>query len=257
MVEHALIDGDIVNYRCAAVTENDDVNIACWQAGEMIQRIIHETNSLAYTVFLSGSSNFRYDIYPEYKANRKDAPRPKHWAAIREYLCTYHNARVTDGHEADDAMGIHQCLSNGDTIICSIDKDMLMIPGMHYNFVKQELRMVSPLEGMRHFYKQLILGDKTDNIFGYDGKARDKVPNFLKPAMAALDEMTDEFDMYDFVKDMYDDEDRFHMNAQCLWIWRKEEDIWCPPGERMERSKTESIHNFSFESGEPTLPPEV
>jgi hypothetical protein len=37
--------------------------------------------------------------------------------------------------------------------------------------------MVSPLEGLRNFYFQLIMGDKTDNIPGYDGKMRLKFRN--------------------------------------------------------------------------------
>jgi 5'-3' exonuclease len=88
--------------------------------------------------FLVVVSNFRYDIYPEYKANRKDMQRPKWLQVVREHLVTDWKATVTDGIEADDAMGIAQCTEHdGDSMICSIDKDMLMIPGHHYNFVNR------------------------------------------------------------------------------------------------------------------------
>lgn len=236
--ERALIDGDIVVYRCAAANENSDVNIACWQAGEMMTRILHETNAVGYRCYLTGSNNFRYLLYPDYKANRKDVPRPRHYQAVREYLTTTWNATVTDGYEADDAMGVEQYASftSGDasdsTIICSIDKDMLMIPGWHYNFVKQDMRMVSPLDGLRHFYWQLIMGDKTDNIFGYDGKARDKVPKFLKGVMDELATLTEEKNMLKLVWHMYDDVERMYTNGKCLWIWRKEGDVWQAPHER-------------------------
>jgi hypothetical protein len=257
MFERALIDGDIVTYRCAAATENDDVNIACWQAGEMMRRILHETNSIGYRCFLTGSNNFRYSIYPDYKGNRKDMPRPKHWAAVREYLCSEWSAQVTDGCEADDMMGVEQMAEPEGSIICTIDKDLLMIPGHHYNFVTQKQRFVSPLDGLRHFYYQLIMGDKTDNIFGYDGKARQKVPKFLEPVMARLFQTNHELDMYELVKEMYNDIDDMHMNGKCLWIWRKEGDIWTPPHERMDRREDEGIHHLRTEGGEPTLPPEV
>lgn len=256
MFETALIDGDIVAYRCATANDKSDVNLACWQAGEMMQRILHETNSVGYRCFLTGSDNFRYSIYPDYKANRRDVPKPRHLAAIREYLSTRWSATVTDGHEADDAMGMEQMAENG-TIICTIDKDLLMIPGWHYNFVKLTTRMVTPLEGLRHFYWQLIMGDKTDNIPGYDGKMRDKVPKFLNSAMLALSQMTAEEEMYEMVSFMYGDTDQMHLSAKCLWIWRKEGDIWVPPSERLDRSETEGFHHLGSEECQPALSTEV
>src|SRR5687768_11712302 len=105
MVETALIDGDIVAYRCAAATENETEDIAKWQVSEMMNRILHETNALGYKCFLTGSDNFRYSIYPDYKANRRDMPRPRWLQHVRSHLVTTWNATVTDGIEADDAMG--------------------------------------------------------------------------------------------------------------------------------------------------------
>jgi hypothetical protein len=149
---------------------------------------------------------------------------------VREHLVTDWKATVTDGIEADDAMGIAQCTEHdGDSMICSIDKDMLMIPGHHYNFVKQEFRMVSPLEGLRNFYFQLIMGDKTDNIPGYDGKMRTKVPQFLEGAVSYLDQCMTEWEMFDHVKNMWNDDTMFMTAAQCLWIQRKPNDKWTPP----------------------------
>jgi hypothetical protein len=243
MFEHALIDGDIVCYRCAAANENQDENLACWQAGEMMRRILHETNSISYKCFLTGSGNFRYSIYPEYKANRKNVPRPKHWAAIREYLCSDWKATVTDGIEADDAMGIEQCAEEG-TIICSIDKDMLMIPGWNYNFVTKETRLVSPLEGLRHLYYQAIMGDKVDNIPGYDGLMRTKVPQKMQWMIEYLNELTKEEDMYNFLLDYHTASVDLDTCLKCLWIWRKEGDEWVPPNERVVRSEAESLRNL-------------
>jgi hypothetical protein len=249
MFEKALIDGDIVTYRCAAATENDDVNIACWQAGEMMRRILHETNAVGCHCFLSGSNNFRYGLYPDYKANRRDVPKPRHYAAIREYLCSNWNASVTDGHEADDAMGVAQMNEEG-TIICSIDKDMLMIPGWHYNFVKQEQRLVSPLEGLRHLYWQAIMGDKVDNIPGFDGLMRSKVPKKMEWMIEHLSEMTDERDMYQFVFDHHTAEVPLDVCLKCLWIWRKENDIWKNPNQAcLDRGEEESIHYLDDKVG--------
>ncbi len=227
LIETALLDGDIICYRTAAAYDTEDVGLACWQAGESIRRILHETNSISYICFLSGGVNFRYSVYPEYKANRKDIPKPRHLSAIREYLTAEWNAKVTDGIEADDAMGIAQCAQDGETIICSIDKDMKQIPGWHYHFVKHEQFLVSPLDGLRFFYYQLIMGDKADNIFGYDGKCRDKIPKFLQGTIDELYTMTEEIDMFNYVRDLYNDDNRLLMNGRVLRIQQQEyEPLW-------------------------------
>ena len=51
-------------------------------------------------------------------------------------------------------MGIYQ-MANKDTVICSIDKDLLMIPGEHYDFVKGIYREQFTIPAIRHFYRQL------------------------------------------------------------------------------------------------------
>lgn len=219
--------------------------MACWQAGEMLRRIMHETNAMAHHVFLSGGRNFRYDIYPDYKANRRDVQRPRWLEPIRAYLVTEWKATVTDGIEADDAMGIAQGVHDGESIICTIDKDLLMIPGLHYNFVKQEFRTVSPLEGLRHFYYQLIMGDKADNIPGYDGKMRQKVPKFLENDIAYLEECMTEEEMFEHVAAMYGQMgyEQMIVNGKCLWIQRKEDDFWQPPPKSL-------IENTTVETGQ-------
>lgn len=234
MIETALIDGDICAYRCAAATENDTEDIALYQTSEMMRRILHETDAMAYKCFLGGSSNFRYSIYPDYKANRKDMVKPRWLQAVREHLVVVWNATIADGIEADDCLGIEQIAANAtgeyNTVIASIDKDLLMVPGHHYNFVKQEARFVTPLEGKRQLYFQLIMGDRSDNVPGFDSKMRLKVPKFLEPQVAFLEECTTELEMYEHVLGMYnDDKDTMHRNAKVLYIWHKPEDEWLPP----------------------------
>lgn len=198
-----------------------------------MQRIKYATQCEGYKVFIGGSDNFRLKINPEYKANRKDVPRPEWLQQVREYLVTVHGAQICDNIEADDALGIHQDKEQGSTVIVSVDKDLLMIPGNHYNFVKDEHSTVPAIDGLRWFYVQLILGDRADNIFGYDGKARTEIPKFLQPKVDVLYTCHSEGEMYEHVLLMYKEAgsstETMHMNAACLWIHQKEDDIWRPP----------------------------
>ena len=157
----ALIDADIVAYRVACTLEDDDAEDFVYaRAEDLIDNILVNTEATEYRLFLSGKNNFRYTIYPEYKAHRPKE-KPFWLEKCRQYLIATFNAEVVDGQEADDALGIAQ---TEDTIICSIDKDLLMIPGRHYNFVKDEFQEVTNDSGMRHFYMQCLTGDRSDKV---------------------------------------------------------------------------------------------
>lgn len=212
----ALIDADIVNYRVGYTTDDEPEGIAFARVDEMMDNIVDRTGASEYMAFLTASQDptqFRKLVYPEYKAKRKQ-PKPKHYTAIRKYLVDNWDAEIVSGIEADDALGIHQ---SPDTVICSIDKDLLQVEGRHYNFVKDEWHDIDETEGSRRFYTQMIMGDSTDNIKGIPGKGE-------KAAMRALDGIDLEKDMFDIVRDMYGIDEEMIMNGQCLWILRTLED---------------------------------
>jgi hypothetical protein len=222
----ALIDADIVAYRSAASAEKEDVEVACIRANRTLQDILSATDADEYKLFLTGSTNFRKEIYPEYKANRNDLKRPRWLQHVREYLVLDWSAEVTDGIEADDALG----MGAGDgVVICTIDKDLLQVPGLHYHFVKGEWSEETPLSGWRNFYRQLVLGDKGDNVPGYDGKMRLKFPKFLEQPRLALLASQSAHEMYMVVRGLYKDEETLIRNARLLYIWRKPNDLWEPP----------------------------
>ena len=230
----ALVDGDLIAYRCAASCLRqgilmEPVEVAQIRVNELMYRIVQETEATAYKVYLTGSDNFRYGIYKEYKANRKDTARPPWLEPCREQLMVEWGARIINGMEADDQLGIDQYASfcnplrnaGEDTVIVSLDKDLLMIPGRHYNFVKQEFYNVTELDGIRHFWFQMIMGDRVDNIPGYDGKMRQVVPKFLQPLINDLQACETEQEMEILVKGVYTDKDQFEINKQLLWILRE------------------------------------
>lgn len=215
----ANIDGDIVAFRCAAASEDTDLEIACLRADKLMQDILFLTDSDSYNCYLTGRNNFRKEIYPEYKANRKDKPKPIHLQGIRDFLCENWNAQVADGCEADDLLGINQSDS---TICCSIDKDLLQLQGRHYNWVRAEFYDQSYLGGIKQFYLQLIQGDKGDNIPGIYGIGPKKAERFLEG-------VDNEQEMFNICLELYkNDADTMVRNGKLLWIWRTQGGTWDP-----------------------------
>jgi len=212
----ALIDADIVAYRVACTLQDDDAEAFAYaRVEDLVDQILVDTEATEYRLFLTGKGNFRYDLYPEYKAHRPKE-KPFWLEPIREYLVAQFNAEVIDGMEADDALGLNQ---TEDTIICSIDKDLLMVPGRHYNFVKDEYSEVGRFEGLKHFYKQCLMGDRSDNIKGIEKIGPKKADKLLA-------ECETEKHLFDAVRNAYGNDEEFKMNAQVLWIRQTGKEDW-------------------------------
>lgn len=213
-----LIDADLVAFRCAASVEpHGEEEIALLRADKLMRDLLVNTDSEGYIAFLTGSNNFRKKLNLEYKANRKDKEPPRWLQACRGFLVSEWNAIISDGCEADDLLGIAQ---TEDTRIASLDKDLKMIPGNHFNWLHNEYSYVTESDGLKHFYKQMLIGDKSDNIFGVMGLGPVKASKYI-------DSLIDEQDMLEIIWSLYnEDAQRFLMNAQCLWIMQNEGETW-------------------------------
>jgi len=146
------------------------VNFAYHNVDTVVDSLREKFDKLEF--YLTGSGNFRHQIasIQGYKANRSPFSKPFHYEALREYLVRKYEAKIVDGIEADDALGIRQTDRSGDkTCIVSTDKDLDMIPGNHFNWVKGIKYYVEEQEGLRNFYKQCLTGDRVDNIPGIRG----------------------------------------------------------------------------------------
>lgn len=209
----------------------EPINFCLNSVKQMITSIIEATGADQYKVYLTGKGNFREEMDHEYKANRDPNHKPTHYAAIKEYLIKHHEAEVVDGMEADDAMGIAQTVINNKfnnydhSVIASIDKDMLMIPGWHFNWNKGVDVFMNEDDAIRHFYKQCLTGDAADNIKGIKGIGE-------KRAEKILGDCEDEISYFNAVAEAYDlhygDEaaDRLSHAADLLWIMREDGKGW-------------------------------
>jgi 5'-3' exonuclease len=181
---HCLIDADSLVYRVGFTTEHVDEAIAFWRMNDCIKRILSATNAETYVCYITSSdkSNFRYSVDPEYKSNRV-APKPLHYTALRDYLINSHAAEVCFGIEADDALGIN----NGpDVILSHLDKDINMVPGLHYNWVKEEIYEVTEEQGLTSFYSQILTGDTADGIRGLKGIGPVKAAKLLGNSVGTI-----------------------------------------------------------------------
>ena len=224
-----LVDGDIVAYRAAFSTQDMFPQDAESKVDELMDYILGDTlmfpDPSEYEVFLTGSGNFRYDIaksFP-YKGNRSGVERPIHLSVTRERLISKWGAVVSEGEEADDLIAIAATYYGPDTVVASIDKDMLQIPCRHFNFATGVWTTVTEFEGLRSFYKQILTGDRADNIIGLYRVGPVKAEKMLQGC-------NDEKSLWEAVLKAYDgDKERAVENARLLWLRREKGEIWEPP----------------------------
>lgn len=222
-----LIDGDILAYRAAYYCEDKDEEEGQHKIDDIVDGILYDTSfdpaTADYEMFITGKGNFRFDVQPTYKGNRKDKPRPIHLNAMRQYLIDGYKAKVSSGQEADDDIAIRATELGPRTIIASIDKDFLQVPCMHYNFNRKTLVEVNEFGGLKFIYAQILQGDTADNVFGLKGIGAVKSVRMLESA-------TTERELYDLCVEAYDgDVSKVKENAQLLWLLRKEGELWQEP----------------------------
>ncbi len=256
-----LIDGDILVYRLgfAVQTRNSEIEPIS-NAFHLIKKAIKDmgkrfdTDNIKIFLTSTDKSNFRYKIatIKPYKGNRdpkinpKAPPKPHYYDALRRYLLSNYNCVNVKGMEADDALGIHQMKHIDDlyfeTVICSIDKDLDMVPGLHYNFVTDTLykcedpgklilsedRKKLRGQGLIWFYAQMLMGDSADNIPGLSGFGPVKIYEVLEDCYG-------EDELWSKVQEVYLEKlkkthtvdevySRLYEVADLLWMWRTEND---------------------------------
>lgn len=211
MIKTALVDADILLYRVGFGKEDESEEDAIAAMDQLIYMILENVNCDYHVFYLSDSqNNFRKIVDPEYKANR--GPKPKHYNLLKNHLISVWCAEIAEGMEADDAMSLN-CVDTEDhqSVLVSIDKDLLQIPACHYNFVKDEWVQVSTFMGYYNFYFQMLTGDPTDNVKGLKGIGKVKAEKILKEAGT-------EDDMYTAVRTAYKDDEYMVMQARLLWL---------------------------------------
>lgn len=195
MTTTLLIDGDLFAYRAAAAEEkatdfgdgqfvlSADADNGIANLDETLEGFQKTLEADRLIVAISDDRNFRKEVMPSYKSNRKDVRRPMILPALLQHLKDSYETFIRPGLEADDVMGIlstNPKVVKGRKIIVTSDKDLRTVPGLHWDPDKEgetkdkEPTFVTEAEADRLFYAQALSGDSVDGYSGCPGigKAR-------------------------------------------------------------------------------------
>lgn len=177
---YALIDADTIYYRAAFKKNKKEIRKTINTKMKEIEGYLFMPEMM---VAVKGYGNYRKELYPDYKANRKVDEELKPFLNYgHEFMREKYNAVMADGMEADDLVSIwaHECRANEqEYVVVGIDKDLLQIPGKHLNFFKMEMQDVTDDVAHHKLMVQCLTGDTADNIPGIKGIGPKKAERIL------------------------------------------------------------------------------
>ena len=188
-----LIDGDIYIYRSAVKAETEvqwteDLWTLHARMGDAInlfdteiEKIKKATKAEDVIIALSDTTNFRYQILPTYKANRKNKRPPMLRGELKKYVQESYKTYLRPNLEADDVLGILATstkIIKGDKIVVSVDKDVKTFPCTYYNSDKKTITETTKREAQYFHLYQTLIGDAVDGYSGcpsIGGKTAEKI----------------------------------------------------------------------------------
>ena len=173
----ALVDADSLVYRCSWNKELEELELAIAELKQLFAGVEEKVFASRMRIYVKGNGNYRQQIFPQYKKHRTQPPQ------ILPYLYKWlinssdYNVIVAHGQEADDAISIEAWKrfrnkrKRDSYVVCSVDKDLIQIPGLHYDMYHTRDRTfyVGRKESEAFLCHQLLTGDRTDNIQGIRG----------------------------------------------------------------------------------------
>lgn len=189
-----LVDGDILAYTACSsneisthwgdglwtlhVNEDDVKRDILWTLDDVKRNLSVDE----FVICLTDKDNFRKDVLPSYKSNRKETRKPMCLPAIREWLVEEHGAIIWPKLEADDVLGILATQpkreATDNVIVFSRDKDLKSIP-CQYTKDGIEVETITKQEADYNFLKQSLMGDMTDGYTGIKGVGEVKAKKIL------------------------------------------------------------------------------
>lgn len=140
--------------------------------------------------------NWRKQYHPDYKANRKDKEKPIMYDIILKELFNNYEVVSLPNLEADDTCRIiYEDNQNYNTrkILVSIDKDFHSFPCELYDPLHNQEFVINKAQADYNLMRQIIMGDKADNIRGLEGYGEVKATKFMDDEPRTLDDVRELF----------------------------------------------------------------
>lgn len=165
-----LIDGDMVAWLVASTAraaEDCGSRAVRWVNRQM--RDLHAGRAI---ICLSDPSRhyFRHAMFPNYKPRRNEVPEG--YIDAINAMTDACPTRWLPSLEADDVIGIlATCGTLGQTVIVAIDKDLLTVPGLHFNphATARGIVATSERDADYNHLRQTLVGDSGDGYGGCPG----------------------------------------------------------------------------------------
>lgn len=197
----AHIDADFLSYQVSAESREEldgtrprkSLEEMQHNARQAADHLMRSAGCTAFVCHLTPSGSDKggraeQAVQQEYQSSRKGIERPEFLDTIRAFIATDLNGRVHLHQEADDGMAqANYCADDPKmSVIVSKDKDLRMVPGLHYDFDTGEIVNVSGYGsvwikegktkklqgwGTAFFWSQCLMGDPVDTIRGLPAAA--------------------------------------------------------------------------------------
>lgn len=189
-------------------------------ADEILKSILSGCKATHYIGFIKGSNTTdkRKEVHAQYKENRKTTP-PIWWPFVKADLIRRWGAHEANGFEVDDYVNATRLIVP-DSIVCAIDKDLLGLEGVHYNWKKQEIVKVTKSEALYKFWSDMITGQSGDSIKGIPGRGVKFVTEFFSHLKEPSSSMYAVYVLGQYIKDFGESEGiyEFYRNYSALKI---------------------------------------
>ena len=175
-----LIDADVLAFEASVIAEESiewkeemwtvhaDMALAKARIVNRVEEFKEKLQADDIVMALTDRANYRRILNPDYKSNRSKSRLPIILKQVKKWIIEEMDGQLWPNLEADDIISILATDKKMDeeTIIVSIDKDFKSVPGIYYDFNKDETHHVSQEEADRYHLIQTLTGDATD---GYSG----------------------------------------------------------------------------------------
>jgi len=188
-----LIDADSLIFASCYRSKNDDdydmqtspfytnIEDSINKFDEQYMKIVNDLEELyeieQVITFNGSKGNFRKQLTPNYKANRKKQILPPLLHDMHQYVKDNYGSKFCFGMETDDLVAkywkqLSEQIGRDKVMIVSIDKDYKQFPALIYNYhwKHKEILNLSQQEALYNFYEQMVKGDQADGVNYFKGK---------------------------------------------------------------------------------------